>query len=265
MINKEAISNNLKIVHENISNVATKSHRVQDEIKLMCVSKKATMQNIIDAIDCGEKLFGENYTQNAIPKIQAISQLTELKYSNHKNDTLENSNDIYSLDYLNRHFEFSFIGHLQKNKVTKVLEHFSRIDSVDSVSLASTISSHYEKISSSKAHILTIKPYPILLEVKTSKDESKFGILPEVLPFLIESIQEFENIQIEGFMTMATNTQDEKEIRRCFSLLKSTQEKMVSKFQTTFPVLSMGMSNDYEYAIKEGSTLLRIGSAIFGG
>ena len=211
----------------------------------MCVSKKATTQNIIDAIECGEKLFGENYIQNAIPKIDEIHRVENLNY-------------LYP-------YNFSFIGHLQKNKVNKVLEHFSRIDSVDSVSLASTISSHYEKLSTSRAHITTIEPFPILLEVKTSKDESKFGILPEVLPFLIESILEFKNVKIEGFMTLATNTNDEKEICRCFSLLKSTQEKMETKFHTNFSVLSMGMSNDYQHAIKEGSTLLRIGSAIFGG
>jgi pyridoxal phosphate enzyme (YggS family) len=242
MTSKETISANLNYIHEKISNTVAKFN-IQNEINLMCVSKKATTQNIIDAIDCGEKFFGENYIQNAIPKIDAIHNLKGLDHP----------------------YKFAFIGHLQKNKVNKVLECFSRVDSVDSVALAGTIASHYEKLSTSKAHILTIKPYPILLEVKTSKDESKFGILPEVLPFIIESIQEFENVRIEGFMTMATNTNDEKEICRCFSLLKSTQEKMETKFHTNFPVLSMGMSNDYEYAIKEGSTLLRIGSSIFGG
>ncbi|MDD4028465.1 MAG: YggS family pyridoxal phosphate-dependent enzyme [Caldisericia bacterium] len=247
MSHEETLSLKLRNLHETIQEYAIKSGRDPSAIHLMCVSKKATSSEIMQAIQSGETLFGENYAQDAIPKIQTIQQ------------------EIQHLSPPPKKTKFHFIGHLQQNKVKKIIPAFHRVDSVDSVQLANVISTTVDSLFNVDLCKTIPYPYPILLEIKTSKDTSKYGIAPQEVPSIIESILPMKHLQIEGFMTMATFTDQESEIRRCFSLLRSTKEEVESKFRIPFPVLSMGMTNDYPYAIQEGSTLLRIGSAIFGG
>lgn len=244
MKTEDSIQSRLYTLHESIEKTCLACNRKPSEVTLMCVSKNASTNQILQAIQSGESLFGENYVQNAIPKIQ------ELK------DTLVSTS-------LHPSPSFFFIGHLQKNKVKKALPFFHRIDSLDSLKLANTIVAELE--SNQMGCTPLPKPYPVLIEVKTSIDETKYGILPQKVPFLIESIAQYGNLNIQGFMTMATQTRDETEIRRCFGCLRTLKENMEHQFNNSFPVLSMGMTQDYPYAIQEGSTLLRIGSAIFGG
>jgi len=257
MSKKELIKHNLEHIHQEIARHIDKTNRKAKDVSLMCASKKASFQDVLYAIESGETLFGENYLQTGLPKIHAIHN----HYSSTNDATEERDNNPV---------QFCFIGHLQSNKVGKTIESFQRIDSVDSVSLASFIARKFENCketnqSDSLPLHLRKKRYPILLEVRTAKDPTKFGVFPQILPFIIEPLLSYSSIEIQGFMTMATNTKEEKEIRRCFSLLRTTRDDMENKFGSKFPVLSMGMTNDYPYAILEGSTLLRIGSAIFGG
>ncbi len=244
MITEDSIQSRLHTLHESIEKACLSCNRKPSDVTLMCVSKKASKDQILQAIQSGESLFGENYVQDAIPKIQDL-RTTLVSSSLHTSPS------------------FCFIGHLQKNKVTKALPFFNRIDSLDSLKLASTLTAELESNKMKRATLPN--PYPVLIEVKTSTDETKYGIPPQEVPFLIESIAQYGNLQIQGFMTMATQTTDEIEIHRCFELLRTLKENMEHQFNNSFPVLSMGMTHDYHYAIQEGSTLLRIGSAIFGG
>ena len=257
MSKKELIKQNLNRIHQGIAKYVHKANRRIEDVQLMCASKKASFQDVLYAIEAGEKLFGENYLQTGLPKVHAVH--------NHYSDP-----DDIPEKQSNESIQFCFIGHLQSNKVGKAIESFERIDSVDSVSLASFIARKFENSkdiaepNSLPSHLRKEK-YPLLIEVRTAKDPTKFGVFPQILPFIIEPLLSYSSIEIQGFMTMATNTKEEKEIRRCFSLLRTTRDEMENKFGSKFPVLSMGMTNDYPYAILEGSTLLRIGSAIFGG
>jgi len=244
MKTEDSIQSRLSTLHESIEKVCLSCNRKPSDVTLMCVSKKASKDQILQAIQLGESLFGENYVQDAVPKIQELRA-------------------TFVSSPFNITPCFCFIGHLQKNKVKKALPFFNRIDSLDSQKLADSITTELE--STKIEHTMLPNPYPVLIEVKTSIDETKYGILPQKVPFLIESIAQYGNLQIQGFMTMATQTNDEIEIRRCFELLRTLKENMEHQFNNSFPVLSMGMTQDYHYAIQEGSTLLRIGSAIFGG
>ncbi len=244
MTTEDSIQSRLLNLHESIEKACYSCDRNPSEVSLMCVSKKASTNQILEAIQCGETLFGENYVQDAIPKIQDLRA------------TLASSS-------LQTFPSFCFIGHLQKNKVRKTLPYFHRIDSLDSPKLADTVINELESKKKEDAPFPT--PYPLLIEVKTSTDDTKYGILPQKVPFFIKSIAKYKTIQVQGFMTMATLTNEEIEIRRCFALLRTLKENMEHQFNNSFPVLSMGMTQDYPYAIQEGSTLLRIGSAIFGG
>jgi PLP dependent protein len=247
MNHDETLASKLHHLHQEINDLAKKCGRDPSSIQLMCVSKKATTQEMVEAIELGEKCFGENYIQDALPKIETIQQ-------RYLNTTTSQQKP-----------EFCFIGHLQKNKAKKAIPFFQRIDSVDSIKIATTISTTIESLVKENAYPHEKYPYPILLEIKTTHDTTKFGITPQNVPLVIESILKLKHLQIQGFMTMAPWTKEENEIRKSFSMLRTLKEEMESKYRIPFPVLSMGMTNDYPYAIQEGSTLLRIGSAIFGG
>ena len=148
------------------------------------------------------------------------------------------------------------IGHLQSNKINKALSIFDTIDSIDTVSLAKKISA---KIENKDQNIQT------LLEINTSYEQNKFGFLPEDNEGMLESI-ELTNINVRGLMTLGPNTNNATEIERSFSRLRKTKEKLNKQLPKELQLteLSMGMSGDYEIAIRQGSTMVRLGSALFG-
>ena len=148
------------------------------------------------------------------------------------------------------------IGHLQSNKINKALSIFDTIDSIDTVSLAKKISA---KIENKDQNIQT------LLEINTSYEQNKFGFLPEDNEGMLESI-ELTNINVRGLMTLGPNTNNAIEIERSFSRLRKTKEKLNKQLPKELQLteLSMGMSGDYEIAIRQGSTMVRLGSALFG-
>lgn len=221
------LEKNIKIVWDKISNACFKCGRNVSELRLIAVSKTQSSDLILEAIKLGLNNFGENKAQELKQKAEQIN-----------------------FDVI-----WHFIGHLQTNKVKYIINHAEFIHSVDSIKLAEEINSKAEKIN---------KRQKILLEVKTSEEESKFGLQSEDDVFnLLEFCKSKANIEVVGLMTMAPFTDNEKLIRKSFSSLRLLKEK-INSFGYNLTELSMGMTNDFEIAIEEGSTMLRIGTAIFG-
>jgi pyridoxal phosphate enzyme (YggS family) len=221
------IAKNLKILNERINAKYNGLNRDPEEIKLIAVSKTYGVDAINSANDLGLTDFGENKAQ-------------ELR-------------DKY--DILGDKVTWHFIGNLQRNKVKYVVKAASFIHSVDSITLADEINKQAAKLG---------KVQKILLEVKTSFEENKSGAEgEESLKALAEHCGSLENIDLIGLMTMAPFTNNEKIIRQSFSELRKLKDKL-NGYGFNLSELSMGMTNDFEIAIEEGATMLRIGSAIFG-
>ena len=201
------------------------SHPVQ----LIAVTKTHPFSLIQECYDAGITAIGEN-------KIQEASQ---------KFESFENMQDITR----------RFIGHLQSNKVKKCLKMFDTIDSVDSLKLAKRISN---------AALSLKKTVPVLLEINTSGEVQKHGFLPNQLDEIIECFNE-TNIKIEGLMTVGPKTTEEKKTRNSFIQLRKTRDSISQLLnQPNLRELSMGMSGDYEIAVEEGSSVVRLGTALFG-
>lgn len=221
------IEKNILEVKEKISKSCEISGRNLSEIKLVAVSKNNPTSKIIEAQKFGLKNFGENKAQEL------------------KEKAAELNSDI----------NWHFIGHLQRNKVKDVVNYAEIIHSVDTFKLADEIN---------KRAFMVNKKQKILLEVNTGGEESKFGLntFEEILE-LAEHCNKLPNIKLEGLMTMAPYTNNKDTIRSCFKLLRQNLDKLNS-IGHTLTELSMGMTNDYEIAIAEGATILRVGTAIFG-
>ncbi len=221
------IAENIKRLRESIQAVCDASGRSSDEIKLIAVSKYFGIKAITEANENGITDFGENKAQELRDKYNLIG------------------------DKVTWHF----IGTLQKNKVKYVVKAASLIHSVDSIDLADEIN---------KQAVKNDKVQDILLEVKTSFEETKAGVAEEEEIFkLAEHCSTLENVKLIGLMTMAPFTDDESLIRKSFTELRKLKDKL-NKQGFNLTELSMGMTSDYKIAIEEGSTMLRIGTAIFG-
>lgn len=225
-----AIEENLKYINDDIAEAAVKSGRKPEDVNLMAVTKTVESKFINHAIGCGINLIGENKVQELLLKEP------ELK--------LENCNA-------------HLIGHLQSNKVKKIVSHVDTIQSVDSVSIAKEIGKR-----SLEAGVTT----KILLEVNAGSEESKFGFSADELVERACEISEIEGIYINGLMCVAPICEKEAEIRSIFSNMHRMFIDIGAKKMDNInmSVLSMGMSGDYKYAILEGANLVRVGSAIFG-
>lgn len=221
------ITQNIKILEEKITAKCSSVRTNREDIKLIAVSKYNPVAAIEEACNAGIKHFGENRAQEFCEKAELIN------------------NDIV----------WHFIGHLQSNKVKNVVEFADYIHSVESVKLLEEINKRAENIG---------KKQKILLEVKTSGEDSKYGLTEQQEIFtLADKCRELNNIDLIGLMTMAPFTDDKKVIRECFSNLRLFKNELNLKGYN-LTELSMGMSNDWEIAIEEGSTMLRIGTTIFG-
>jgi len=216
-------------VRDNI--LAIKPH-LPEGVKLVAVSKFQPIEALLEAYDAGQRFFGENRVQELIAKQSLLPE------------------DI----------EWHFIGTLQKNKVKFIAPFISMIQSVDSIKLMQEINRQAEKSN---------RVIPVLLEVHIAEEESKHGFLPEECKALFENgmPEQLKNIQVSGLMGMATFTDDTAQVRREFSTLHALFceiKTMPTTNKTLFTELSMGMSDDYRIAIEEGSTMVRIGAALFG-
>ncbi|MDZ7765380.1 MAG: YggS family pyridoxal phosphate-dependent enzyme [Melioribacteraceae bacterium] len=221
------IRENLHKLNQKIEEICRKCGRDVSEIILIAVSKNNPISAIEEARNAGQLHFGEN-------KAQELRDKAEVK-----------SDGIY----------WHFIGHLQTNKVKYAVRAAEMIHSVDSEKVLNEID---------KRAANENKKQKILFEVNTSDESNKFGIKDfDYLYHLVENAFRLENVDPKGLMTMAPYTEDQKIIRECFGQLREWKEKLTTK-GFDLPELSMGMTNDYEIAIEEGSTILRIGTAIFG-
>ena len=222
-----------------VQNLAEIRKHIPKYVTLVCVSKFHHAEAIMEAYNAGERDFGESRVQELLPKYEALPK------------------DI----------RWHFIGHLQTNKVKMIVPFVHLIHSVDSLRLLETINKEAEKIQ---------RKVRVLLEVHVAKEETKSGFSPEELEQL--RIKNFELrdcfpwVEVCGIMGMATNTDDVEEWRRCFREIKILASHLSpiansdasSSSQSEYPIISMGMSDDYQIAIEEGSTMVRIGSSIFG-
>ena len=199
---------------------------VKDKAELVVVSKTRSLKQIIEAYDLGHKKFGENRVQEIVEK-----------YNN-----------------LPKDIEWHMIGHLQKNKVKHISKFISLIHSLDRLSLAKEIDKNARKDNRS---------INCLIQIKISKDETKYGLNPKELDSFYRELKEFKNLNIVGLMAMATFTKDQILIAKEFKEMKNLFLKMKT-INSSFKILSIGMSDDYLIAINNGSNMIRVGSKIFG-
>lgn len=200
-------------------------------MKLVAVTKTVGAERIRHAIDAGLRIFGENRVQEAQKKIMSDE-----------------------LGAMRGKIEWHLIGHLQKNKVKQAVQLFDLIHSVDSVELAREISKHSERIG---------KVQSVLIEVKLSPEETKHGVERRDLMPVLTEIATMKHLLLQGLMAIPPFSEDPEDTRRYFSELRELRDA-ARESGIPLPELSMGMSHDFEVAIEEGATMVRIGTAIFG-
>jgi len=223
------IADNLASIQERISKAALRAGRDPSAIRLVAVSKTVSAESIQEAIAAGVTILGENYVQETRNKIARIGMQVE----------------------------WHFIGHLQSNKARSAVDLFSMIHSVDRLSLAEELDQEANK----QGKIL-----PVLIQVNISGEESKSGIDPQGTLQLLERIAGLEHLSVQGLMTMPPWFEDPEDARPYFIALRKLREELANKkiHGVSLQELSMGMSGDFEVAIEEGATLVRVGTAIFG-
>ena len=237
------ISEKLRRVKENINSACARAHRDPGEVKLVVVTKSATTEAVKEVIRLGMVDLGENRVQH-LKKVFA--------------ETAEFLKQADGDSALPKKVNWHMIGHLQRNKVRHVLPIVSLIHSVDTLRLAEEINTSAAKLN------LRCK---VLLQVNTSNESQKYGVPIGAATHLAEQIETLPSLRLLGLMTMAPLTHNKDIVRACFIrarelFIEMKGEKIVGP---QFTELSMGMSSDYEIAVEEGATILRIGSAIFAG
>lgn len=223
------LKDQLQEVEKRIQAACDRAGRKREEVTLIAVSKTKPIETLQEAYDLGVRIFGENKVQELTAKYEALPK------------------DIH----------WHMIGHLQTNKVKYIIDKAELIHSVDSLKLAETIEKEAAK------HDLIAD---ILVEVNVAEEESKFGMkMEEVIPF-VEKVSAFPHVRVRGLMTIAPFVEDPEENRSIFADLHKLYIDIKKKNHDndTVSVLSMGMTNDYEVAIEEGATMVRVGTGIFG-
>ncbi len=226
-----SIADNVARVRERIAAACARSGRAPQDVRLMAVSKTHPASAIREAVAAGVTLFGENRVQEYAEKAADLHETAA---------------------------EFHLIGHLQSNKAAKAAELFNAVDSVDSWKLAERLSGAAEKLG---------KTLAVLLEVNVGGEEAKSGFAPdsEELLVLLAKASDLRHLRIRGLMTIPPHTEDPNGARPYFQTLRALRDRLAKDFpQAKLGELSMGMSHDYEIAIEEGSTCVRVGTAIFG-
>ena len=223
------IQRNIEAIRERIERACDKAGLKRDTIKLVAVTKTVDVQSINKAVECGITLLGEN-------KVQEIVEKTPLIEGN---------------------VEWHMIGHLQTNKVRYIADKVKMIHSVDSIKLVEEINKRF------KNHSRIID---ILVEINIGREDSKNGIAPENIMQFLQDANKYENIHIMGLMTVAPACDNVEKVRPYFREMKKIFENIKSENieNVNMESLSMGMTNDFEIAIEEGTNMVRIGSGIFG-
>ncbi len=225
-----SIKNNFGEINKQIMDTAISCGRKPETIRLIAVSKRKSVETIMEGIKAGAKHLGENYIQEAIEKIDIIGKETAC---------------------------WHFIGHLQSNKAKFAVQYFDYIHTVDKLKLAKAIDKQAKKID---------KIQKILVQVNISEEETKSGTNTEDTVQLTEQITLFENLSLQGLMCMPPYFSDPEKARIYFKQLGQIKERITALKldNVSMTHLSMGMSNDFKVAIEEGSTMVRVGTSIFG-
>jgi hypothetical protein len=226
------IADNLAEVRGRVAEAAQRAGRKPDEVALMAVSKTHPAAAIAEAVRAGQLLFGENRVQ------EFAGKLDELRAAGIK-------------------AEFHLIGHLQTNKAALAADLFDAVDSVDSLRLAGKLNEAATRLG---------KRLAVLIELNVGGEEAKEGFAPQSreLRQLLESRDRLTNVEIRGLMTVPPFTSDPADARPYFARLRELRDGLRAEYGLEMPELSMGMSHDFQVAIEEGSTCVRVGTAIFG-
>lgn len=218
---------NLESVRQRIAAACRRAGRDPASVTLLAVSKSQPPAAVQAAADLGLTLFGENRVQEAKAKIPLCSG----------------------------HLRWHMIGHLQSNKCRDAVPLFEMIESVDSLSLAEEVNRWADK---------SAKTLPVLLEINLAGESTKFGFRPERVLSELPAINALPKLEIHGLMTMAPWTPDLEKVRSVFRALRELRNRCEQALGATLPHLSMGMSDDFEVAVEEGATIVRVGTALFG-
>lgn len=224
----QTIAERLKSAHERIDQALADAHRPSNSVQLLAVSKTKPVSDIQVAYEAGQRLFGENYVSEGVEKIQQLRDLADI--------------------------EWHMIGPLQSNKTRPVAEHFDWVQSVDREKIARRLNDQRP---------VNMSPLNVCIQVNIDDEDSKSGVAPENLDALVETISKFERLQLRGLMAIPRANPTPEEQQAGLRALKELFGRYHTKL-SNFDTLSVGMSADLEAAISHGSTMVRVGSAIFG-
>jgi pyridoxal phosphate enzyme (YggS family) len=235
MVGLSELRENVERAQEAIAGACRRVGRDRDEVRLMAVTKTHPASAIGAAAELGIRLFGENKVQEFAAKQSLVTQFPDAEK-----------------------IGVHLIGHLQSNKAAKAAEIFDGVDTIDSLKLA-------ERLESAAASLA--KPISVLVEIKLSAEESKSGLAPESaeLETLLERLPDLRHLRMQGLMTVPPYLRDSEAVRPYFQRLRQLRDGWAPRYpKLGFEILSMGMSHDFEAAIEEGSTEVRLGTALFG-
>ncbi len=219
---------NVQKIKERIERACERAGRDPGEVSILAASKTRTPEEIREVFEAGIRLFGENRVQEARDKIPLLSDLS---------------------------IEWHMIGHLQRNKVKYAVNLFDVVESLDSKELADELEKRLSKVG---------KKMRVFIEVKLSPEETKHGCSPEEALELAKYVLSLEHLKLEGLMTVPPYFEDLELVRPYFRKLREIRDNLEDALGVNLPHLSMGMSHDFEVAVEEGATIVRIGTAIFG-
>ena len=224
----QTIAERLNSARKGIDQAANSAHRPPNSIKLLAVSKTKPVSDIMEAYEAGQRLFGENYVQEGVEKVQELSHLKDI--------------------------EWHMIGPIQSNKTKVVAEHFAWVQSVDREKVARRLNEQRPE---------SMPPLNVCIQVNIDSEDSKSGVAVDELDALVMFIKTQERLSLRGLMAIPNANPSEKQQRETLSKLKELYDHYHTSL-SNFDTLSVGMSSDMTEAIKHGSTMVRIGTAIFG-
>jgi PLP dependent protein len=222
-----SIAENLERVREQIAHAAARVGRADGEIELVAISKTHSAEKVREAIEAGQMLFGESRVQEARAKIPELPS----------------------------NLRWHFVGHLQKNKIRHALELFGLLHGIDSLALAQDVNRVAEEEG--------LHPH-VLLQVNVAGEGSKFGFAPDNLAKQMEELLALARLSVDGLMCIPPIADEPELSRKYFVQLRQLRDRLQTSFRVDLSQLSMGMTQDFEVAIEEGATLVRVGTAIFG-
>lgn len=215
-------------VNEQVHLACERAGRDPQQVCILPVSKTFGHEVVRQAMALGQRQFAENRVQEMKEKALALNDSS---------------------------IEWVVIGYLQTNKVKEVVRYASQLQSLDRLELAQALDKRLQQAG---------RRLDVLVQVKSSNEDSKTGMAPELVPQFLKTIRDYDTLNVKGFMTVAENTDVQERVRHCFERVRQLRDQCQNELGEPLPVLSMGMSADFELAIQEGSTQLRIGSALFG-